>query len=217
MSSPNTSSPSIVRTGLKAGGTFLFTLASGSLLGIALSLGVAWYYQGLASVGASPFLIVLLLYLFVLVYPAISFFYGWRRALQKIVEAHGPQLAERLSALAADRLASLPDSQNKLDSVRKWLSEDAVVGKLEPVLGGSAWGRRAARFALRRLPWADLFSDWEAQTKTQAGSPIQALNSVLSPRIAMALNDAAAPSCLPLIAVAVAHAALLGWGIWLAN
>jgi hypothetical protein len=224
MSSPNTSS--IVRTSLKAGGTFLFTLASGSLLGVALSIGVAGYYGGLAGGGDSSlaasltrpsFLIALLLYLFILVYPAISFFYGWRRALQKIVEAHSSPLAERLSSLVADRLASLPDSQNKLDSARKWLSEDSVSEKLETVLGGSAWGRRAARFALRRLPWADLLADWEAQTRANAGSQTQSLIPVLSPRIAAALNEAAAPSCLPLVAVVAAHAALLGFGIWLAN
>jgi hypothetical protein len=94
-----------------------------------------------------------------------------------------------------------------------------ITGELESVLGDSAWGRRAARFAVRRLPWADLLADWEARTKAQdgSGSDIQSLVSALSPRIAAALNDAAAPSRLPLIAVVAAYAALLGTGIWLAN
>ncbi|MDR0440081.1 MAG: hypothetical protein LBI59_03745 [Candidatus Accumulibacter sp.] len=226
MSSPQTSSPSILRSGLKAGVSFLFTLASGSLLGIVLSLGVAWYYGGrvgaadgalTASLTRPSFLIGMLLYLFVLAYPVISFFYGWRRALQKIVEAHSLPLAERLSSLAANRLAAVPDSQNKLDSAREWLSEDAVSGKLESVLGASSWGGRAARFAVRRLPWANLLADWETQAKAQGESNVQSLASALSPRIAAALNEIAAPSWAPLIAVAAAHAALFGLGIWLAR
>jgi hypothetical protein len=139
----SSSSPSLVRTGLKAGGTFLFTLVLGSLLGIALSVGVAWWYWGHISIGGGPalahvgggglggivvlavtlaqpaLLVALLLWLFLFVYPVLSFFYGWRRALQKVVEAYSLPLAGRLSSLAAERLASLPVSQDRIGQVQK--------------------------------------------------------------------------------------------------
>jgi hypothetical protein len=162
-------------------------------------------------------LVALLLWLFILVYPALSFFYGWRRALKKIVEAHSLPLSERLSSLVAERLASLPVAPDRIDQVRKWLSEDAVSGKLASALGDSSWARRAARFAARRLPWADLLADWEAQTTASGAPDAPALASVLSARIARKLNEIATPSRVLLIVVVTAHAVLLGLGIWLAR
>jgi hypothetical protein len=82
-------------------------------------------------------------------------------------------------------------------------------------LGDSSWARRAARFAARRLPWADLLSDWEAQATAHGEPDAPALIAVLSARIAKALNEIARPSRVPLIAVVTAHVALLGLGIWL--
>ncbi|MDR3158572.1 MAG: hypothetical protein LBU11_06105 [Zoogloeaceae bacterium] len=237
----SSSSPSLVHTALKASGAFLFTLLSGSILGIVASVGVAWWYWGHISIGGGPalahvgggglggilalavllaqpaLLIALLLWLFILVYPALSFFYGWRRALQKVVEAHSLPLAERLSFLVVERLASLPASQDRIGLLRKQLSEDAVSGTLASALGDSSWARRAARFAARRLPWADLLADWEAQTAASGEADVPALAPALSARIAKKLNEIAAPSSVPLIVVATAHAALLGLGIWLAG
>ncbi|MDR0736187.1 MAG: hypothetical protein LBF51_05040 [Zoogloeaceae bacterium] len=236
----SSSSPSILRAALKAGGTFLLTWVSGSILGMAASVGVAWHYWGHVGIGGGPalahvgggagaivmlatlaaqpaLLVALLLWLFILVYPAVSFFYGWRRALQKIVEAHSALLAERLSSLATERLASLPGAQGGIGRVRKWLAEDSASGMLASALGDSSWARRAARFAARRLPWADLLADWEADAGAPQGADVQSLAPVLSSRIAKALNEIAAPSRLPLIVTVTAHAALLGLGIWLAK
>jgi hypothetical protein len=160
----------------------------------------------------------LLLWLFLFVYPVLSFFYGWRRALQKVVEAYSLPLAGRLSSLAAERLASLPVSQDRIGQVQKWLAEDSVAGTLASALGDSSWARRAARFAARRLPWNDLLSDWvEATAIGESGAAdVSTLAPVLSARIAKALNEVATPSRVPLIAVVAVHAVLLGLGIWLA-
>ncbi|MDR3220625.1 MAG: hypothetical protein LBU46_01265 [Candidatus Accumulibacter sp.] len=242
MSSANTPSPSIVQTGLKAGGTFLGTLLLGGILGILLSGGMAWFYwanyltdlggmPGLAHTGSVGALIVLpfvlltqpqiligvLLPCFVFAYGALAFFYGWRRALQKVVAAHSGTLAERLASLVADRLASTPRSQNRLGSVRQWLSEDSVTGKLESALGDSSWARRVVRFAVKRLPWSELLADWEAETDAHEGAEDQSLRALLSSRIATALNEIASPSRLPLGLCLAAHAVLLGLGIWLAT
>jgi hypothetical protein len=173
----------------------------------------------LVAVLASPaFAIGCLLCLFILVYPVLGFFYGWRRARQKVVEAYALPLAERLSPLIVERLASLPVSQDRIERVQKWIAEDCVV-RLAFVLGNSFWAWRAARFAARRLPWAELLSDWEAQTTAGGEADIPALTSALSLRINKALNEIVASPLRAPIAVAVtAHAVLLGLailrGIW---
>jgi ABC-type multidrug transport system fused ATPase/permease subunit len=211
-------------------------------LGIVASVGIAGYYwhvlnivdalggfgPAMAHIGPaalivlalmflmSPVLLIaLLLWLFVPVYPLVSFFYAWRRAVQRVVEAYTSPLADRLSSLVVERLASLPDAQNRSGQLRKWLAEDSVSGKLESVLGGSFWARRAARFAAKRLPWAELLADWEKESAQHAGEDVQSLAPALSSHIAKALNAITAPSRLPFIVVVAAHAVLFGLGIWL--
>ncbi|MDR1890178.1 MAG: hypothetical protein LBQ81_12500 [Zoogloeaceae bacterium] len=227
--------PSVARTGLKAGVVFLGTMAFGLALSVLLSGGVTWLYWGqfltgtgvataragglgalLTLVFMPEYLVALLLPLFVLVYGALSFFYAWRRALQRVVEVHSGVIADRLAEVVSHRLATMPRTQESLLRAGKWLSEDSVSQTLESSsLGGRRWARRVARFAIGCLPWSDLLADWATGEATQAEG--DAFRSTLAARITAALREAAAPSWWPLVLCLVAHGALFGLGAWLAS
>jgi hypothetical protein len=247
MTSTNTSS-SVARTGLKtglkAGATFLGTMVIGLVLALLIGGSVTWLYWShfvnLAAMGgahaghaggiavlivfillliANPNLLVgIILPFFILLYGFLSFFYAWRRALQRVVETHSDAIADRLAGTVSNRLAAMPRTQDTLRRAGQWLSEDGISQTLETLnLGGRSWTRRIARFAIKRLPWSDLLSDWAtgAEGKTEADS--ERFRSVLAPRISTALRETTTPSWVPLILCLLAHAALFGLGAWFAG
>ncbi|MDR1350083.1 MAG: hypothetical protein LBJ59_04750 [Zoogloeaceae bacterium] len=101
-------------------------------------------------------LVGVILPFFIFVYGFLSFFYAWRRALQRAVAAHSEPIADRLArCLVSNRLFAMPCTRNTLRNAGQWLSEDGIAQTLESVpLGGRSWTRRIARFATRRLPWS---------------------------------------------------------------
>ena len=228
--------PSVAGTALKAGATFLGTLISGVLLGIVVTALVAalyFYCYGLATGGqqfdpvshANPVILAIAVLLmkpavlvyflmpyYILVYGGLAFFYAWRRALQKVVVAASKLLAERLTTVVVDRIKAAPFTQDNLGHAQQWLSQGT--DKLDSLLGDSTWGRRAVRFAVRRLPWSNLLADWVSHS---SGLPAEGvLRSTLTQKIADKVGEAVAPSWIPLIIGILAHAALFAIGIYFA-
>jgi hypothetical protein len=225
---------SVARTGLQAGGVFLGRWAGGILLSILWTLGVCLAYMHLVLAGeraaaagaghvggfgalialiANPEILVgLLLGFYFFVYGALSFFYAWRRALQKIMLACSAPLADQLAGKMLERLAALPRTRETLRSAGNLVSEANLLQALEPDAGGqNVWLRRTARFALRRLPWSELLADWAAQTEAADEQ------KVLAEQINDRLRQMTAPSRWPLILALVGQAALFGIGAWFAT
>jgi hypothetical protein len=224
---------SVARTGLKAGGAFLGRLAGGVLLSFLWTLGVCLAYTHLVLAGersaaagaghaggfgavialiANPELLVfLLLAFYFFAYGALSFFYAWRCALQKIMLACSAPLADRLAGKMLERLAAMPRTRETLRGAGNLVSEANLLQALEPDAGRqNVWLRRTARFALRRLPWSDLLADWAAQTEAADEQ------KMLAERINDRLRQMTAPPRWPLILALVGQVALFGLGAWFA-
>ncbi|MDR3351633.1 MAG: hypothetical protein LBO00_01170 [Zoogloeaceae bacterium] len=224
---------SVARTGLKAGGVFLGRLLGGILLSFLWTLGVCFAYMhlvladgqsapvaahtgGFGAVIALIFfpeiLVFLLLALYSFVYGALGFFYAWRHTLQTILLACSAPLADRLAGTMLARLAALPRTRETLRGAGNLVSEANLMQALESVADGqNVWLRRAARFALRRLPWADLLADWAAQTEAADEQ------KMLAERINDRLRQMTAPPRWPLILALSGQAALFRIGAWFAS
>lgn len=160
-------------------------------------------------------LIGVLMPCFIFAYGFLSFFYAWRRALQRVVGVHSDAIAERLAGVVSKRLAAMPRTQDTLRHAGKWLNADNISETLESLhLGGRKWTHGIARFAIRRLPWSDLLADWATGTEGETEADSERFRSILAPRVSAALRNAAAPSWVPLVVALLAHAALFGLGAW---
>jgi hypothetical protein len=221
---------SLARTGLKAGAAFLVCVAIGALAALLLGVGGAALYFKLIHLGDGPaahtgtvgaiiallfnprLLIGVLLSFFFFLYLWLGFFYGPRRALASVVALHGGAVADRLAATLAKRLASAPRSENAAGSVRQWLAEDNVAAKVEAISGDAKWTNRLLRLAVKRLPWNELLTEWNAAAKDHTES--ESLQAALSSSIARAMIVAVSPSWYPIIISIGAQIALFVTGVW---
>lgn len=232
------SSPSLGRTGLRAGTAFAGAVFKSALLAILLGGGVFFFYisqlsgpgmpaaraGGAGAVIALLFspsvLVALLLLAFIPLYLMVGIAQGRGRALRQVVLAHGDTIAQRLGAAIAGRVEAMPRTHGALQRTSEWLSVDALSRQLAPVLGESRAVRAVIGFVLNRLPLSTLLADWQAQRAaqpggTEAGAEDPALRALLQQRIGETLQEMATPSRTPLYIALAAHALLLGFGLWL--
>jgi hypothetical protein len=218
-----------VAAGLKAGGIFLGVLAGGILLSCLITLVVAIAYMSILDGGEGApaaraggagaifvllfhpeFLVFFLLCFYFLVYSWLSFFYAWRCALWKIALNCGGDVSDRLSGAIMERLSSVPRARETLRGAGNLISEANLLKTIESVSGKQRiWLRRAARFALSRLPWYDLLADLRAHAGHE--------QETLANRINDGLREIAKPPLRPLILVVIGQAALFGIGAWFAT
>ncbi|SPA31001.1 conserved membrane hypothetical protein [Cupriavidus taiwanensis] len=241
MSSESTGQPSLIGTGTRAGLIFARAVINGGLLGMALGGGAFFFYlsqllgpgntavdsggagASFALATSAPWLVAVLLLLFVGVYAALGVAHGRARAMQHLVEAHGDALAKRLASAFADRIEAMPHTHGTLQRAADWLSVDALSKQLAPVLGEGRAVRSAIAFVLNRLPIGDMLAELQscrsAPSEPAAGNKgavkDPALRAVLMRCISETLQDIAAPSSEPLYLALGAHALLLGVGLWL--
>lgn len=237
MSSNPSPSPSLGRTGLRAGTAFAGAVFKSALLAILLGGGVFFFYisqlsgPGMPAARAggagaviallfSPSVLVALLLLgFMPLYLMLGIAQGRSRALRQVVLAHGDTIAQRLGAAIAGRVEAMPRTHGALQRTSEWLSVDALGRQLAPVLGEGRAVRAVIGFVLNRLPMSTLLADWQAERAahggTEAGVENPALRALLQQRIGETLQEMATPSRTPLYIALAAHALLLGFGLWL--
>ncbi|KQU80987.1 MULTISPECIES: hypothetical protein [unclassified Rhizobacter] len=238
MSSTASTASSLVRTGAKAGVAFASSVAMGGLMALLLGGGVFFFYlsrlsgpgmpAGAHAGGAgailallfSPSLLVgMLLLAFVPIYLMLGVARGRSRAIQQVVAGHGEALSQRLTDAIAGRIEAMPRTKGALEKVSEAVSADAISQQLAPVLGQGRAVRGMVKFAVNRLPLADLMAQWQQGRATEAavepGAPDPALRALLGQRIDQTLKQAATPSRTPLYVAMAAQAALLAVGLWL--
>lgn len=234
---------SLVRTGARAGLVFAGSAVQGVLLGLVLGGGVFFFYlsqlQGpgnaagraggagaaLALLSSPTSLVAVLLLLFVAVYAMLGVARGRARAMQQIVAARGEAVSQRLAAAIAGRIEAMPRTHGTLQRAADWLTVDALVKPLAPVLGEGRAVRAVVGWILGRLPLGEVLAEWQL-ARAEHGAPAAAegeaaqdpaLRALLTRRIHEALQEMAEPSRLPLYVAFGAHAVLLGVGLWLVN
>lgn len=185
-----------------------------------------------------PIVVALLLLAFIPLYVVLGVARARSRAVEQVAIAHGDTLAQRLGGAIAGRIEAMPRTHRTLQKTSDWLSVDVLSKQLAPVLGESKVGRTAIRMVLERLPLPEIFAQWQ-QMRTEAGlgagvdtarlatdvaaspdatagaaqDPI--LRSLLAQRIGETLQDMAASSRTLFYYAFVAHAVVLGIGLWL--
>lgn len=240
MSSNATATPSIARTGLKAGVSFAGSVIQGLVLAFVLGGGVFAFYvtqlngpgapaarasgagAALALLVSPPLLVALLLICFIPLYVMIGMAQGRRKAMQKVVVEHGDAISHRLAIAIASRIEAMPRTHAALQRTADWLSVDQLCSQMAPMLGRGRAIRAVIAFVLKRLPLSEMLAEWQ---QARAGMPHQptapgvdkptdpALRELLTRRIAETLNELATPSRTPLYIAFAAHAALLGIGL----
>ena len=219
----STATPSLVRTGVKAGAAFAGSVFQGAVLALLLGAGGFFYYlsrlDGPGMPAAPSVLIGVMLMFFVPLYMMVGVSHGRSRAMQQVVRAHGETLAQRLAGAIAGRIEAMPRAHGVLQRTPDWLSVDPLSRQLAPVLGDGRAVRAVIGFVLKRLPLSDMLAQWQqnqhAQGKVEAGAEDPALRALLMQRIGETLEDAATPSRMPLWIVMGLQAALLAAGLWL--
>ena len=245
MSSEPTGSPSLVRTGARAGAAFVASVAKGVFFGALLGGGAFFYYLGQLSgpgypgaraggVGAAlalltspPLLVAVLLALFMGVYVILGVSQGRTRAMQHLVVARGEAVAQRLGDAIAGRIESMPRTHGALRRASDWLSVDALSAQLAPVLGDGKAVRAVIAFVVNRLPLNEMLAEWQ-QGRAAQGEPQltvapggvapaqdSALRALIARRIHETLQEMSTPSRMPFWIVLALHAALFGTGLWL--
>jgi hypothetical protein len=245
MSSESTGSPSLVRTGARAGAAFVGSVAKGVFFGVVLGGGAFVYYLSrlsgpgipgaraggagavLALLASPPLLVGLLLGLFIGVYVLLGVSQGRTRAMQHLVAARGEVVSQRLGGAIAGRIESMPRTHGALQRVSDWLSVDALSAQLAPVLGEGKAVRAVIAFVVNRLPLNEMLAEWqqgraehgELQLPVAQGgtAPAQdpALRALITRRIHETLQEMSTPSRKPFWIVLALHAALFGTGLWL--
>lgn len=188
MSSEPIGSPSLVRTGARAGAAFVGSVAKGVFFGVVLGGGAFVYYLSrlsgpgipgaraggagavLALLASPPLLVGLLLGLFIGVYVLLGVSQGRTRAMQHLVAARGEAVSQRLGDAIAGRIESMPRTHGALQRVSDWLSVDALSAQLAPVLGEGKAVRAVIAFVVNRLPLNELLAEWQ-QGRTAQGEP----------------------------------------------
>lgn len=241
MSSQSTGSPSLVRTGARAGAAFVGSVAKGVFFGALLGGGAFFYYVSqlsgpgmpgaraggagalLALLFSPPLLVAVLLALFMGVYVILGVSQGRTRAMQHLVAARGEAVSQRLGDAIAGRIESMPRTHGALRRVSDWLSVDALSAQLAPVLGEGRAVRAVIAFVLARLPLNEMLAEWQ-QGRAEQGEPATgpaaqdpALRALIARRIHETLQDMSTPSRKPFYVALAVHAALFGAGLWLVN
>ncbi|QRF57585.1 hypothetical protein [Variovorax sp. UC122_21] len=247
MSSEPTGSPSLVRTGARAGAAFVGSVAKGVFFGALLGGGAFFYYVSqlsgpgmpgaraggagalLALLFSPPLLVAVLLALFMGVYVILGVSQGRTRAMRHLVAARGEAVAQRLGDAIAGRIESMPRTHGALRRASDWLSVDALSAQLAPVLGDGKAVRAVIAFVLNRLPLNEMLAEWQqgraAQGEPQlpvaqgGAAPAQdpALRALITRRIHETLQEMSTPSRKPFWIVLALHAALFGTGLWLVS
>ncbi|MEO7886450.1 hypothetical protein [Polaromonas sp.] len=240
MSSNSSATPSMVRTGAKAGVAFAGSVAMGGLLAFLLGGGVFFFYLSrlsgpgmpaaahaggagavLAVLFSPPLLVSMLLLAFVPIYLMLGVARGRSRAIQQVVTGHGEAISQRLTDAIAGRIEAMPRTKGALERVSEALSVEAIGQQLAPVLGNGRAVRGMINFAVNRLPMADLMAQWQQNRAAEGaaapapGTPDPVLRGLLTQRIGETLQDAATPSSKPLYIAMAVQAALLAVGMWL--
>ena len=232
---------SVIKSGLLAlvlgGGVFYYYLVQLIRHGMppmrADGVGVV-----MAFLTSPPIVVALLLLAFIPLYVVLGVARARSRAVEQVAIAHGDTLALRLGGAIAGRIEAMPRTHQTLQKTSDWLSVDMLSKQLAPVLGESKVGRTAIRMVLERLPLLEIFVQWQ-QMRNEAGlgagvdtprlatdvsaspdatsgaaqDPI--LRSLLAQRIGETLQDMAASSRTLFYYAFVAHAVVLGIGLWL--
>jgi hypothetical protein len=188
MSSSPAARPSIARTGLKVGATFLLSMVKSVVLAVGLPLGVLGFYayrldaaglftprrDGIGSfiafLGSAPIVVAVLLLCFIPVYVTLGVARARSRVVEKVAVLHGDLIAERLAGVIAARIEAMPRAHQTLHLAADWLTADALSRQLAPALGDSAPVRMLIEKALEKLPLPDVFAQWQ-QMRAEAAQP----------------------------------------------
>lgn len=242
MSSNSVPSPSVARTGLKAGAAFAGAVAKSIALAVVLGGGAFFFYLSrldgpgmpgaraggagavLALIASPSLLIAVLLLFFIPLYVTIGVAQGRAKAMTVVVDAHGETIAQRLGNAIAARVESMPRMHGAMQRTTDWLSVDQLCSQVAPVLDQGRTVRAVIAWVLKRLPLSDMLTEWQQARAASPGPvPVQgvqapedsALRELLERRITGTLGDMATPSRTPLYIALAVHAALLGAGVWL--
>lgn len=232
--------PSALKTGMRAGSAFAFSVAKGAALAVLLGIGAFLFYLTqlptgpgfagaraggagaiLALMASPPMLVAVGLALYGGIYFTLGIAQGRARAMQQVVRSHGEGLSQRMAGAIAGRIEAMPRTHGALHKVAEWLSVDTVVSQLAPVLGEGKAVRGAIGFVLGRLPLQEVLEQWQSAREAagaqppQQGQPDPALRALLGEKISETLEDMSTPSRVPLYIALAVHAALLGLGLWL--
>jgi hypothetical protein len=165
---------------------------------------------------ASPGVLVALLLLgFVPLYFTLGMARGRTLALRHVVASRGDAISQKLGDAIADRIEAMPRTHGTLQRTAEWLSPDALCRQLAPVLGDGKAVRAVVGFVLRKLPMNDLLTEWQSMRTEHPEAAGDALRALLARRIGETLEEMLTPSRRPLYIALVAHAVLLGVGLWL--
>ena len=233
------SSPSMLRTGARAGVAFATSAALGLLMAVVLGGGIFFFYASrlsgpgmpaaghaggagaiLALVFSPPLLVGILLLAFVPGYLMLGMARGRGRAIQQVVKGHGDAISERLTGAIAGRIEAMPKTKGALERSSELLSAEAICKQLAPVLGEGRAVRGMVKFVVGRLPLADVLAEWREGrgiSEPTPGNADPALRGLLRRRIDSALLEASTPSRKPLYIAMGAQAALLALGMWLTS